>query len=385
MKDIIYFDNSATTYPKPEIVYNYMDEFYRKFGINANRGKYSKSNHVRDIIDSTRKLLKELFNCPKDKEVVFTSSATEAINIILQGINWSSINNVYLTRFEHNAILRTLNHLKKKYNININYLECDKESLTYNLEKIRYQFDEINPDLVIMTHASNVCGNITPIKEISSIAKKYNSKTMVDGAQTSGLLDINLKKTDIDYLVFAGHKTLYGPFGISGFVVNNDSNIRPLMFGGTGYDSANIELPESIPQKFEVGSKNTLAIAGLYASLKWINKVGREEILKSEKKLTKLLLECLEDFDNIKVFKTKDLENQLGVVSCVFNNIASNTVGQVLDKNNIAVRTGLHCAPEAHKFINTFPGGTVRFSLSYFNNEDQISKIYDVLEEIYFS
>ncbi|MDQ2087093.1 aminotransferase class V-fold PLP-dependent enzyme [Herbivorax sp. ANBcel31] len=385
---MIYFDNAATTYPKPDIVYCTMDNFYRNYGFSAGRGQYPQTVQVSKVITDTREKLKKLFNCLPHQEVVFTSSATEAINIILQGIDWSKIKNVYITHFEHNAVLRVLHQIK---NININYIKTEKEvknnkvSLSFDLENIKYQFQDNKPDLVVMTHASNVCGLVVPIEEIASLAKEYDAYVVVDCAQTAGLLNINFNKLRADHIIFAGHKTLYGPLGIAGFTVSNKSNLKPLMYGGTGVDSANMELPIEIPQKFEVGSQNTYAIAGLNASLDWIDNIGRVNIENKEKKLFYDMLSVFEQYPNITVFSSASKDKQLGILSCTFEDYQSGSIGQVLSQNNIAVRTGLHCAPEAHKFMGTSPGGTVRFSLGYFNDNNDIIKLNNIIEQICYS
>ncbi|MBF8984100.1 aminotransferase class V-fold PLP-dependent enzyme [Lutibacter sp. B2] len=385
MNRSIYFDNAATTYPKPKQVYDYMDKFYREYGVNVGRGQYKKASEGSKLVEETRALIRNLFNCPISKKVVFTPSATDAINIILRGMNWQGGENVYITYFEHNAVLRTLYYLKEKYHFNIHFLDTDKNTFDYDLEKIKYQFHDEKPDMVIMTHASNVCGVITPIVEISDLAKKYDSQVVIDCAQTAGLLQIDMKKLKADYVVFAGHKTLYGPFGIAGFIMDKKSKLKPLLYGGTGTDSANPDLPDTVPERFEVGSLNIQAIAGLNAALKWMKQVERGNIHEKEKEMTRKLIECLESFDNIKVIKASNNENQIGVVSCVFDGYGSDSIGQVFDQYNIAVRTGLHCAPEAHRFLGTFPGGTVRFSLAYFNELEDIKKLDDVLEYICFN
>jgi len=249
--------------------------------------------------------------------------------------------------------------------------------------KISYQFQEKNPNVVVLSHASNVCGIVAPIKQIFDKAKKYNSVTVLDMAQTAGLIDMNLNEVQVDYAVFAGHKTLYGPFGISGFVMDKKMSLRPLLYGGTGVDSANLELPNSIPERYEVGSMNILGIAGLNAALRWIEEVGIKKIYEREQQNRKKLLEIMSSHENIKVVLSKNGE-QIGVVSCVFDGYSSDNIGQILDERNIAVRTGLHCAPLAHKFLNTFPEGTVRFSVNYFTRDDefeQLKKALDYIEE----
>ena len=380
---MVYFDNAATTYPKPERVYNFMDEFYRKHGVNTGRGRYSEASIAGRIVSDTRNYLLKLFNASDDRSVVFTPSATEALNIILQGIDWKEGQTVYTTHFEHNAVIRSLHVLKKRYKLNIHYLYTNKDSLYYDIEKVKYQFQDNEPDVVIMTHASNVCGLITPISEICELAKKYEATTVIDTAQSAGLVKINLSADDIDYLVFAGHKTLYGPFGVAGFVVKRRSPLKPLLFGGTGFDSANPDLPQTIPEKFEVGSLNIQAISGLYEALRWVNEIGQELLLNNEIEYSKKMIECISQYDNIRTYVPEDHKNHIGVISCTFTGIDSSDIGRILDEQGISVRSGLHCAPNAHVFLGTFPSGTVRFSVGYFNTINDIYKLNEALRYIW--
>lgn len=379
---MIYLDNAATTYPKPERVYSFMDEFYRKHGVNTGRSKYSEASIATNIVKDTRKDLLKLFNASIDRSVVFTSSATEALNIILQGLNWKEGQTVYITQFEHNSVVRVLHIMKQIYKLNINYISTDKNSLSYDIEKIKYQFQDNKPDVVIMTHASNVCGLITPIAEISELAKKYEATIVVDAAQTAGLLSINVADDNIDYLVFAGHKTLYAAFGVAGFVTRNSSSLKPLLYGGTGIDSANVELPNTIPEKFEVGSLNIQAISSLYEALKWINEIRQDSLLKKEIEYTKKIVECLNQYDNIRTYISEDHTKHIGVISCTFTGFDSSDIGRILDEQGISVRTGLHCAPNAHVFLGTFPSGTVRFSIGYFNTINDIKMLDEALRYI---
>ncbi len=374
-----YFDNAATTFPKPEDVYKFTDEFYRNYGVNVGRGQHKQAAVASSLVGDTRKRLLELFHAPA-KKIVFTHSATEAINIILQGIEIKDNYNIYISPFEHNAVTRVLHHLKSKYKLNVIELLVDTSDMSYDLEGIKYQFAEKAPNVVIMSHASNVCGLIAPINEICTLAKNYNAITLIDMAQTAGLVDVDLSQTIYDFAVFAGHKTLYSTFGIAGFLCN-DIKLEPLMFGGTGVDSANQNLPDTIPEKYEVGSPNIMAIAGLNASLKWIEKIGLNNIFEKERLNHMKLVEILSKFDNISIVG-ENIENSIGVVSCVFDGYSSDNIGQVLSEYDIAVRTGLHCAPIAHKKIGTFPAGTVRFSVSFFNTDDDFAILEEALNYI---
>ena len=364
--DTAYFDNAATTFPKPESVYRFMDEFYRSNGVNVGRGQYSLSSNAANVSDATRTMLLDLFHC-QSKKVVFTPTNTEAMNIILQGLELRENANVYITPFEHNAVTRILTYLQSIKPLSVHQLYVDKRTISYDLNAIETQFRDNHPDLVIMIHASNTCGVIAPISQICKLAKAYHAVTVIDMAQSAGLIDTDLSSEDFDFAVFAGHKTLYGPFGISGFITSDRVKIKPLLYGGTGFDSANQELPLTTPQRFEVGSTNINAIAGLYAALKWIKVSGIDQIYKQEQKNRATLVGILSNYTNVKVILPKD--PCIGVVSCVFDGYGSDSIGNVLGQQGVSVRTGLHCAPYAHRFLGTFPAGTVRLSVSYFTSE----------------
>lgn len=376
-----YFNNATTTYPKPEQVYSFMDSYNRNNYESFGRGS-SGTLTTKGIIFETRSLLQKLFNC-SNKKVVLLSSATESFNVVLQGLNIEDGYNIYVSPFEHNAVTRTLYHLENKYKINIRELSVNKENLTYNLDKISSDFNSYPPNIVIINHGSNVCGVVAPIKEICSLSKKYDSVNIIDMCQTAGIIDIDLSGDIYDFNIFAGHKNLYAPLGIGGFICKSNSDLKPLLFGGTGIDSASLTLPETIPEKFEVGSQNTLAIAGLYASLKWLLDISVENIYKKEIENKSKLLKLLSNYSNIKIIDFGQYENQsLGVVSCVFDSYSSDEIGKVLSQNNVEVRTGLHCSPSAHKFLNTFPSGTVRFSVGYFNTDQDFEILESALDYI---
>lgn len=375
---IIYFDNAATTYPKPEEVYFFMDAFYRECGVNVGRGQHKLSAKASALMEETRVLLLELFHC-SNKNVIFTNTATEAINLVLNGLDIPENANVYISPFEHNAVTRMLHHLKNKVNFNIEILSVDSNNFSYNVNEIENQFDQKTPFCCIISHASNVCGAIAPIDDIFAISKKYNSINIVDMCQTAGLIDTNLSSDNYDYAVFEGHKTLYGPMGIGGVIVKYSINIPPLIYGGTGVESANQDMPSLVPIKYEAGSHNILAISGLNASLKWLKNIGIKNVYAKEQQLTRKIIDIIEKHENITIIKPA---NMIGVVSCVFDNYSSDNIGQVLNDKNIAVRTGLHCAPYAHKFLKTFPAGTVRFSISYFNDDEDFKTLDNVLKYI---
>lgn len=375
-----YFDNAATTFPKPVEVYNFMDEFYRNLGYSFGRSDAKKQQSVSKLINDTRKKLKQLLHC-ENKEVVFTPTATIALNMILQGLLNENLKHVYITPFEHNAVTRVLEHYLKENKIVVKQLQVD-ESCQYDLTVIKYQFDTCKPDLVVISHASNVTGVISPVEEISKISKEYGAINVVDMAQTAGLVDIHVGLECIDFAVFAGHKTLYGPQGISGFVMKSGVELPAVIFGGTGFDSANQGMPNSIPERYEVGTINTQAISGLYASLNWIEKVGIENIYAKEVQNRKKLIETLSNYDFIDIIGDNQISNYVGIVSFVIRGISSDSAGKIFSDYDIAVRTGLQCAPLAHKFYDTFPAGTIRLSTSYFTAVEEFSELVSVLDYI---
>ena len=375
-----YFDNAATTYPKPETVYQSMDQFQRHTGGSFGRGNYEFSNSAKGLVDDTRKAIKQLLHCPA-KQVVFEPSATISLNIIIQGIIQKGARNIYISPFEHNAVTRTLHHYKKKGQIKVEELAVDQK-LNYDIQRIRFQFETTPPDLVIVSHASNVIGLVAPVEEIFSLAKEFHAITLLDMAQTAGLVDLDIGKEIFDFAVFAGHKTLLGPTGISGFVMKTGIALEPVFFGGTGFDSANQDMPTSLPERFEFGTMNSVGIAGLNASVKWILQQGVDALAAAETENRNKLLTLLEEYDYISIIGDIDGRDYVGIVSCVIDDISSDIAGQLFSERNIAVRTGLHCAPNAHKFLKTFPAGTIRFSVNSFTPDEDFVVLREALEDI---
>lgn len=376
---IAYFDNAATSFPKPEAVYQAMDDCARNYGVSMGRGQHLLSAKASHVADETRELLLHLFHCT-NKKVVFTNTATEALNIILTSQIISEECIVYISPFEHNAVTRTLHHIAENKHIKIRQLMVDSATLCYDIPAIQQQFQDEPPHCVIISHASNVTGAVAPIRDIFSLAKRYNSVTVADMCQTAGLIDTDISSSDFDFVVFAGHKTLYGPLGISGFICQYPEQLPPLIYGGTGIESANQDMPASSPERFEAGSHSSIAIAGLNASIKWLLDMSIQNVYEREQDNKRRLLELLTQYDNIRIIHAK---NQIGLISCLFDQYSSDEIGQVLSEQHIAFRSGLHCAPYAHRFINTFPAGTVRFSVGYFNTEDDFSMLDHALQYIY--
>ncbi len=375
-----YFDNAATTFPKPESVYSHMNEFYRTNGASAGRGSYDASLSAGKLVAETRRLIQDVLHCPA-KQVVFTPTATIALNIILQGLIKAGTKEVYISPFEHNAVTRTLHAFEKEGLIHVHKLAVSAD-MEYQLERIKYQFDEIHPDLVVVSHASNVFGVIAPAEAIFKLAKKHDAYSVLDMAQTAGLVDCDLGSNVYDFAVFAGHKTLYGPTGISGFVMKPDISLPATIYGGTGYDSANQDMPASLPEKYEMGTMNICGIAGLYASLCWINEVSISAIKEREIQNRNRLLDILSNYWFIKVVGNFPQREYVGIVSCLIEGISSDSAGRVFDEAGISVRTGLQCAPMAHEFMGTYPAGTIRFSVSYFTTEQDFQDLIVALDQI---
>lgn len=375
-----YFDNAATTYPKPESVYKAMDEFYRTSGANAGRGSYGLASNAKQMIDETRMLVKQVLQCPS-KQVIFTPTATIALNMIIQGMIEAGARQIYISPFEHNAVTRVLHAYEETGRIKVAQL-CVTNTLKYDLERIRYQFEEDRPDMVIISHASNAFGLVAPVEEIFKLSKKHNAVTVADMSQTAGIVESNTGLSCFDFAVFAGHKTMYGPTGISGFVMNPEIKLPPILYGGTGIESANQDMPEGLPERYEMGTLNISGIAGLNAALKWNLEIGMQKLAAAEKLHRNRLLSILQDYRWIRPIGIYPDNEYVGIVSCVIEGVSSDSAGSIFSERGIAVRTGLQCAPLAHRFMRTFPAGTIRFSVGYFTSDADYGELETALNYI---
>lgn len=383
----IYLDNAATTFPKPEVVYQRMDKFLREECVNAGRGSYELASRATRLIDETRALLLELVNARPESRVIFSPSATIAINQVLRGLDYSEIRNVYVSPFEHNAIMRTLHSLQKMYEFKINIIPFDNITFELKEDDLRLMFSKNNPDLIIMSHVSNVTGYILPIGQCHQLAKQYNPINIVDCAQSLGVVNVDVKDEFIecDFIIFAGHKSLYGPFGIGGFIKLNDKlRLNEVITGGTGSDSTNLEMPSDSETYYEAGSYNMYAIAGLNEALKWLMQTGIYNIYSHKKHLTEELINKLKNIDGLEIYTSENIEKHIGVVSFNLSDYAAEDVGRILsDEYNISVRTGHHCSPLVGNFLEGYAvKGTVRVSLSYFNKRHDIICLIDAIESI---
>ena len=376
----IYLDNAATSYPKPNQVAKSIYDFMVNNGTSSGRGSYKMAMKSDFLVYETRKLIGELFNFKNPKNVIFTSNVTESINLALRGILKKG-DHVVTSSLEHNAVWRTLKTLEKEINIEITKVPANEYGYT-NPNDVKNSIKE-NTKLIVFTHASNVLGTIQPIKEIGKIAKENNILFLVDTAQTAGVLNIDINENNIDLLAFTGHKSLFGPMGTGGLIVNTDYEINPLKAGGTGGDSKYEYQPEYYPNKLETGTLNVGGIVGLREGIKFINNETIDKIHKREKMLISYALKKLQEVENIKIYGPQNEEDTVGVISFNIDNISAEEVVYNLDmKHNIMVRAGLHCSPNAHELIGTKDIGTVRVGIGYFNKFDDIDKLVFALNDI---
>lgn len=373
---MIYLDNAATTFPKPESVYKVMDDCSRNYAVNANRGSYAAAEKCAQIITETKRKLQKIVNASSNYPVVFAPSITVALNQIISGIKWCSDDVVYISPYEHNAVARTLYLVKKKRNIRIRLLPL-KNDLTIDLDKLEFEFNVEHPKAVICTHMSNVTGYILPISKIFSLAKKFNAITILDSAQSLGLIPVDLNTMQLDFLAFTAHKSLYGPLGIGGFINVGGLVLEELIVGGTGSDSTNLDMPCDLIGRYESSSSNIVAIAGFNAALDCLD---QQNILRHEKFLTTYLKRKLSSIPSVKLLSPDD-EQHISVVSFVIDGYVSEDVGFILDDQfGICVRTGYHCAPFIHEYLeDDLFSGTVRIGIGQFNCEHDIDCLIDAV------
>ena len=376
----IYLDNAATSFPKPKEVATAVYDFMVNNGTSSGRGSYKKAMQSDYIVYECRKLIGKLFNFDNPKKVVFTSNVTDSLNIAMRGILKEN-DHVITSSLEHNAVWRCLKTLERDINIKIDTVECSKDGIT-NSQDIK-KYIKKDTALIVFTQASNVLGTIQPIREIGAIAREHNIPFLVDSAQSAGAMKIDVKEDNIDILAFTGHKSLLGPMGTGGLIINTDIDIKPLKAGGTGGDSAYEYQPDYYPNHLETGTSNVSGIAGLREAIKFLNKEGIENIHNKEKELTKYALEKLETVKDIEIYGPKDCEKILSVISFNIKDKRPEDVGSILDqKYDIMLRAGLHCAPTAHSVIGTKERGTLRIGLGYFNEKEDIDKLVEALNNL---
>ena len=380
MKDI-YFDNSSTSFPKAPNVGRAMGEFIENGAFNINRGSYEGTYEAGSAVLDTREMLKDLFNCPNSKNVVFTPSVTYSLNFFIKGFLKPG-DHVLVTSVEHNAVMRPLVQMEK-LGVEFDAVPCDEEG-GVTADDFRAYIKE-NTKAIITTHASNVCGTIIPIEDIGALCKEKGLVYAVDTAQTAGILNIDMQKANIDFLAFTGHKGLLGPQGIGGFIASDklEGLIDPVISGGTGSLSDSEEIPDFLPDRFESGTLNLPGIIGLHQALVYLKEAGIDNMRNEKMEITKYFLEQVKEIEGVKVAGKKTVEGRLGVVSIDFEGFDNSIVSFYLSsKYKIMTRVGMHCAPRAHKTLKTFPQGTVRFSFSHFNTKEEVDVCIDAIKTI---
>jgi cysteine desulfurase family protein len=382
---LIYLDNAATTYPKPERVYQAADEFYRRYGGNAGRGANPLARKGAELIAETRAMLANWLGAPSPERVIFTPSATIALNLAILGTKLRSDDAVYVTPFEHNSVLRPLEHLRQTMGVVVQEMPFDRHTMACQLDRLAAQFRADPPALVCVTQASNVCGVMPPVIEITRFAKEINPTVVVvvDGAQVAGLYPLPLDDGLIDAYVFSGHKSLYGPYGVAGLVLASEWRPAPLLFGGTGTFSESVQMPSDLPSAYETGSHNVWAIAGLKAALEWLHEAGHEAMVAHTLELAEQLRDELERLPGIQVYAPPRGEPWCGIVSFTVEGVRPQVIEAALGAKGIAVRAGLHCAPWMHRWLGTTErGGTIRASLGYLHSMDDIETAIEFLQSM---
>lgn len=371
---ISYFDNASTTFRKPRVVYRAV-RAYKKYGANLSRGNIQSK--CKEMVETTRKNIKKLVGVSDNYEVAFCQSATYMINQIIKGLDYTKIKTIYISKFEHNAVLRVVNQIKRDHNIETKLLATKENEL--DISTIRKQFQEKKPDLVIVCHVSNVCGLIQKYEKVFEYAKKQGAVTILDMAQSCGVVKTNLQNNNVDVAIFAGHKTLYGFTGIGGAIIRKGIRIKDIIQGGTGIDSANEEMPKEMPTRLEPGTQNINGIFSLYYSTKYLLKMGKDKIEKREiknfEKLKKILSKST-------VLKPLYVDNATTIVSCVPTKYQPDNYEEYFNKRNIAVRIGLQCSPLAHKTLGTYPAGTIRFSVGLFTKAREFKTLERAIKKL---
>lgn len=378
----IYLDNAATTFPKPEAVYQAVDRAAREYGVNAGRGAYALARYAGSVIEDTKTKLRRLIHADPGTAVVFSPSITVALNQIINGYAWKQGDVVYMSPYEHNAVARTLHHVSAKYHLKLLRIPMTDETEEIDLEQMGWQFAKEPPTAIFCIHVSNVTGYILPVEEIFTEGKKYGSFNVLDTAQSLGLVELDVRKNkDIDIVAFAGHKCLYGPFGVGGFMNPGRAALEEYLVGGTGSNSLSLDMPEGTESKYEPASCNIPAISGLNAALDFLE---GKECFAWEKELTDLLVEELGQIDGVNLYVPACRGRHIGIVSFTLEHMKSEDVGMILDEDyGIAVRTGYHCAPFIHEHLRDERYlGTIRVGLGLFNTKDDVARLCEAVREI---
>ncbi|HOW85510.1 MAG TPA: aminotransferase class V-fold PLP-dependent enzyme [Candidatus Aminicenantes bacterium] len=380
MNQLIFLDNGATSFPKPEEVYRYMDQFYRSYGVNPGRSGYDLCLEAGLVVEETRKMLTEFFHGSDPNRLCFGYNSTDALNLIIFGMLRSG-DHAITTTIEHNSVLRPLYHLSRQ-GVEVEHVPFDGGGFVDPAE-IRKRFRP-NTRLVIVNHASNVIGTVQPIAEIGRLCREAGIPFAIDASQSAGKVPIDMEAQNLDVVAFTGHKSLLGPMGIGGLCVREGVEIRHTRAGGTGVRSAVRPHLDEYPYRLEYGTPNIMGIAGLKAGLTWIKGQGLENIHAQEMRLAGLLLDGLKAIPRVRLYCQDSLENHIAVLAFNIEGMDAADVGTMLDVDfGIACRTGLHCAPRVHEQLGTDKiHGAVRFGIGPFNTEDHVRAAVQAVEKI---
>lgn len=377
--ETIYLDNAATTWPKPEAVYQAMDHFNRQIGGNPGRGGSRKTWEAAEVLLDTRVALAQLFNFSDLSRLIFTKNVTEAINTALKGY-LSPGDHLITSSMEHNAMARPI-HTLQRSGVEVTVVKCATDG-SLDPDDVAHAWRE-NTRMVALLHASNLTGTIMPITAIGQLVRSRGGIFLVDAAQTAGVLDIDVEASNIDILAFTGHKGLLGPQGTGGFYIRPGVEIRSLTEGGTGSLSDQAEQPEFLPDKFESGTPNTPGIAGLGAGVNFVLQTGVEAICRHEQMLTTLLIDGLREIPGLTLYGPRDSRLQTGVVSVNLAGLDCSELSFILDQRfGITTRSGMHCAPWAHQTIGTLASGVCRFSPGFFNTSPEMERTIRAVQQI---
>jgi len=376
----LYFDNAATSWPKPEAVYAAAEKQMRQAFGNPGRSGHTHTLEADRLVYQSRENLSRLFNINDPARVVFALNATDALNIALKGILKKG-DHVLYTAMEHNSVLRPLGRLRREGLITASMIPCNAEGYP-DLEYLERAY-RTETTLLVINQASNVTGTIAPLDQMINSAHKRNVNVLVDAAQTAGTIPIDVKKEGIDMLAFTGHKSLFGPTGTGGLFVRPGLNLAPLREGGTGSQSETDVHPESMPERLEAGTLNSAGLAGLLEGVSFILNTGVEAIRDYESKLRKYLYASLQELEGVTLHGPPSSDQCAAVLSFTLDGADCGEVGYILESTyGVICRTGLHCAPLAHQATGTFPQGTIRLSPGYFTSKNDIDYLVSAVKEI---
>lgn len=376
---MIYLDNAATTLCKPPQVIEAVVEAMNTLG-NSARGTNSNSLKASRTIYEARVKVAELFGCSRTDHVIFTQNATEALNVAING-TISSGDHVISTDFEHNSVLRPLYRLKLERNVDLGFVSADKQG---NISSEAFEkLIQSNTKAIVCNHASNLTGNMVNIAQVGSIARRHGLIFIVDASQTAGCIPINMEEMGIDVLCFTGHKGLMGPQGTGGMCVREGIEVRPLMVGGTGFQSYSPLQPQEYPARLEAGTLNSHGIAGLAAAIDFIQATGIDVISTKEIALMRRFYEGVKHIEGVKIYGDFSVSQRVAIVALNIHDYDSAAVADELSQiYNIATRPGAHCAPRLHQALGTEDRGAVRFSFGWFNSYKDVESAIQAVREI---